>query len=98
MDGASEAQAFWRVTIPQIRTTIAVVVTTLIITVLKVYDIVKVMTNGEFSTSVIANEMFDQAFINRDYGKGSALAVILLVAVLPLMIVNVRRSRQEERA
>ncbi|MBN2624135.1 MAG: sugar ABC transporter permease [Acidimicrobiales bacterium] len=98
VDGASEAQAFWRVTVPQIRTTIAVVVTTLIITVLKIYDIVKVMTNGEFSTSVIANEMFDQAFINRDYGKGSALAVLLLVAVLPLMIVNVRRSRQGERA
>ena len=98
VDGASEAQAFWRVTVPQIRTTIGVVVTTLVITVLKVYDIVKVMTNGEFSTSVIANEMFDQAFINRDYGKGSALAVILLIAVLPLMVVNVRRSRQEESA
>jgi alpha-glucoside transport system permease protein len=98
VDGASEAQAFWRVTVPQIRTTIAVVVTTLVITVLKIYDIVKVMTNGEFSTSVIANEMFDQAFINRDYGVGSALAVLLLIAVLPLMVVNVRRNRQGERA
>ncbi len=98
VDGASEAQAFWRVTVPQIRTTIAVVVTTLVITVLKIYDIVKVMTNGEFSTSVIANEMFDQAFINRDYGVGSALAVLLLIAVLPLMIVNVRRNRQGAKA
>lgn len=98
VDGASEAQAFWRVTVPQIRTTIAVVVTTLVITVLKIYDIVKVMTNGEFSTSVIANELFDQAFINRDYGVGSALAVLLLIAVLPLMVVNVRRNRQGERA
>ncbi len=98
VDGASEAQAFWRVTVPQIRTTIAVVVTTLVITVLKIYDIVKVMTNGEFSTSVIANEMFDQAFINRDYGVGSALAVLLLIAVLPLMVVNVRRSRQGSKA
>jgi alpha-glucoside transport system permease protein len=98
VDGASEAQAFWRVTVPQIRTTIAVVVTTLVITVLKIYDIVKVMTNGEFSTSVIANEMFDQAFINRDYGIGSALAVLLLIAVLPLMIVNVRRNRQGAKA
>jgi len=96
VDGASEAQSFWRVTIPQIRSTLAVVVTTLVITVLKIYDIVKVMTNGEFQTSVIANEMFDQAFINRDYGKGSALAVLLLVAVLPLMFVNVRRSRRQE--
>ena len=98
MDGASEAQAFWRVTLPQIRPTLAVVVTTLVITVLKIYDIVKVMTNGEFGTSVIANEMFDQAFINRNYGMGSALAVLLFVAVVPLMVINVRRVRKGERA
>ena len=85
-------------TVPQIRTTIAVVVTTLVITVLKIYDIVKVMTNGEFRTNVIANEMFDQAFINRDYGRGSALAVLLLIAVIPLMIVNMRRIRQGAKA
>ena len=96
MDGASEAQAFWRVTLPQIRPTLAVVVTTLVITVLKIYDIVKVMTNGEFGTSVIANEMFDQAFINRNYGMGSALAVLLFVAVVPLMVINVRRVRKGE--
>jgi ABC-type sugar transport system permease subunit len=98
MDGASEAQAFWRVTLPQVRPTLAVVVTTLVITVLKVYDIVKVMTNGEFGTSVIANEMFDQAFTNRNYGLGSALAVLLFVAVVPLMVINVRRVRKGERA
>lgn len=97
MDGASEAQTFWRVTLPQVRTTLAVVVTTLVITVLKIYDIVKVMTNGEFGTSVIANEMFDEAFINRNYGKGSALAALLFVAVVPLMIINVRRVRKGER-
>ncbi|HET8619594.1 MAG TPA: sugar ABC transporter permease [Acidimicrobiales bacterium] len=97
VDGASEAQSFWRVTLPHIRSTVAVVVTTLIITVLKVYDIVKVMTNGEFATSVIANEMFDQAFILRDYGRGSVLAVILLVAVLPLMVMNIRRLRRGEQ-
>jgi len=96
VDGASESQTFWRVTVPHIRGTLAVVVTTLVITVLKVYDIVKVMTNGEFSTSVIANEMFDQAFILRNYGRGSVLAVILLIAVLPLMVVNVRRLRRGE--
>jgi len=94
VDGASEAQTFWRVTVPHIRGTLAVVITTLVITVLKVYDIVKVMTNGEFSTSVIANELFDQAFILRNYGRGSTLAVILLVAVLPIMWVNVRRQRR----
>jgi alpha-glucoside transport system permease protein len=95
VDGANDAQIFWRITVPQIRTTIAVVVTTLIITVLKVYDIVKVMTNGEFGTNVLANEMFDEAFINRNLGRGSALAVLLFVAVVPLMVVNVLRNRRE---
>jgi ABC-type sugar transport system permease subunit len=95
VDGASEGQTFWRVTLPQIRTTVGVVVTTLIILVLKVYDIVKVMTNGEFGTNVIANQMYDESFINRDLGRGSALAVLLFVAVVPLMIVNVRRNRRE---
>jgi len=95
VDGASEAQTFWRVTVPQIRTTIGVVVVTLVITVLKVYDIVKVMTNGEFGTDVIANRMFDEAFINRDYGVGSTLAVLLFACVVPLMVANARRIRRE---
>jgi alpha-glucoside transport system permease protein len=97
MDGASEGQTFWRVTVPQIRSTIAVVVTTLVITVLKIYDIVIVMTNGEFGTSVIATEMFQTAFVDRHRGIGAALAVLLLIAVLPLMFVNMRRVRREVR-
>lgn len=97
VDGANDAQIFWRITVPQIRTTIAVVVTTLVITVLKVYDIVKVMTNGQFGTNVIANQMFDESFINRDLGRGSTLAVILFVAVLPLMVINVRRAQEADR-
>jgi ABC-type sugar transport system permease subunit len=95
VDGASELQTFWRVTVPQISTTIGVVIVTLIITVLKVYDIVKVMTNGEFGTDVIASRMFNEAFINRDLGRGSALAAVLFLAVFPLMILNVRRTRRE---
>jgi ABC-type sugar transport system permease subunit len=98
VDGASEVQTFWRVTVPQIRPTLAVVVTTLVITVLKIYDIVKVMTNGEFGTNVIANVMFDESFINRDYGTGSALAVLLFISVVPLMIINMRRVRRGEQA
>jgi ABC-type sugar transport system permease subunit len=94
VDGASEAQVFWRVTLPQIRPTLVVVVTTVVILVLKVYDIVKVMTNGEFGTNVVANQMFDEAFINRNLGRGSALAVLLFVAVVPLMIMNVSRNRE----
>ena len=95
VDGASEVQTFWRVTLPQIRTTVGVVITTLIILVLKVYDIVKVMTNGEFGTNVVANEMLDELFTNRNTGRASALAVLLFIAVLPLMIVNMRRNRRE---
>lgn len=95
VDGASEGQIFWRITLPQVRSTLLVVVVTVVMTVLKVYDIVKVMTNGQFGTEVIANRMFNTAFINRDYGEGSALAVLLFVAVLPLMIANVRRTRKE---
>jgi ABC-type sugar transport system permease subunit len=98
VDGASEVQIFWRVTVPHIRPTIAVVATTLVITVLKVYDIVKVMTSGEFGTNVIANRMFDEVFINRNTGLGSALAVLLFVAVVPLMVLNVRRVRRGEQA
>ena len=95
VDGASEAQTFWRVTLPQITSTIGVVSVTLIITVLKVYDIVKVMTNGEFGTNVIANQMFDDAFIGRNLGRGSTLAALLFLAVVPLMVFNVRRMRRE---
>ncbi|HEX7133936.1 MAG TPA: sugar ABC transporter permease [Iamia sp.] len=94
VDGASEGQIFWRVTLPSIRPTLVVVVTTLIVTVLKVYDIVKVMTNGEFGTSVIANQMFQEAFIGRELGRGSTLAVLLFIAVLPLMAFNIVRERR----
>lgn len=97
VDGASELQVFWRVVVPSIRGTIVVVATTTVILVLKVYDIVKVMTNGEFRTNVIANEMFDQAFRFRQFGRGSALAVVLFLAVVPVMIYNVRRLRADER-
>ncbi|MCO8128924.1 sugar ABC transporter permease [Acidimicrobiia bacterium EGI L10123] len=97
VDGATESQIFWRIILPQIRSTILVVVTTLIILVMKVFDIVKVMTNGEFGTNVIANEMFDQAFRFGNIGRGAALASVLFLAVLPLMYINVRRVREESQ-
>ncbi len=95
VDGATESQIFWRIVLPQIRSTILVVVTTLIILVMKVFDIVKVMTNGEFGTNVIANEMFDQAFRFGNVGRGAALASVLFLAVLPIMYINIRRVREE---
>jgi ABC-type sugar transport system permease subunit len=94
VDGATRGQIFWRVTLPMIRTTLAVVVTTLVIVVLKIYDIVKVMTSGRFDTNVIANEMFDNAFTDRNLGRGSALAALIFLAVIPLMAVNMLRTRR----
>ncbi|MFZ9042821.1 MAG: carbohydrate ABC transporter permease [Ilumatobacteraceae bacterium] len=95
VDGATRSQVFWRVTLPQISTTIGVVVTTLIVLVMKVYDIVKVMTNGNFDTEVLANNMFREAFLNLDSGLGAALAVLILVSVLPIMVLNIRRMQRE---
>jgi len=95
VDGASESQIFWRITIPQIATTIGVVVTTLIVLVMKVFDIVKVVTNGQFGTQVLANDMFNTAFNNFNRGRGAALAVILFLSVLPVMVYNIRRMQKE---
>ncbi|MFW2383704.1 MAG: carbohydrate ABC transporter permease, partial [Acidimicrobiales bacterium] len=96
VDGATESSIFWRIIVPQIIPTIGVVVTTLIVTVLKVFDIVKVMTNGNFGSQIVANEMFFQAFTVGNQGVGSALAVILFVAVLPIVVINIRRLQAEE--
>ncbi len=95
VDGATESQTFWRVTVPQIFPTIGVVVTTLVVTVLKVFDIPKVMTNGNFDTQVLANEMWERAFTQLDFGLGSAVAVVLFIGVLPVMAINIRRMQKE---
>jgi len=95
IDGATESQTFWRVTIPQIYPTIGVVVTTLIVQTLKIFDIPKVMTNGNFDTQVLANEMWERAFTQLDFGMGSAVAVLLFIAVLPVMAINIRRMQRE---
>ena len=94
VDGASESQTFWRVIIPHISPTIGVVITTLIVLVMKVFDIVKVMTNGNFGTQVIANEMWQRAFTELNFGLGSALAVVLFIAVLPILYINIRRMQK----
>jgi alpha-glucoside transport system permease protein len=84
---------FFRVIIPYIRGTIITITTTVIIMVLKVFDIVFVMTSGQFETQVIANRMFQEMFTFRNAGRASALAIILLIAVTPVMIYNVRNMR-----
>jgi ABC-type sugar transport system permease subunit len=94
IDGATESQVFWRVTLPQILPTVGVVVTTLIVLVMKVFDIVKVTTNGQFGSQVIANQMFDAISIQSNFGLGAALATILFLAVLPVMYLNIRRMQK----
>jgi alpha-glucoside transport system permease protein len=95
LDGTNGWQRFWNVTIPGIRGPLVVVLTTISIATLKVFDIVRTMTAGNFNTSVIANEMYTQAFRASEIGRGSALAVILLVLVLPIVLYNVRVLRKQ---
>lgn len=97
IDGASEVRIFFRVIIPYIRGTIITVATTVMILVLKVFDIVYVMTNGQFDTEVVANRMYNEMFKFGDYGHASALVVLLFVATIPVMIFNIRNLRAEKR-
>jgi alpha-glucoside transport system permease protein len=96
IDGATEWQAFWKVVFPSILSTIVVVWTTVLITVWKVFDIVWVMTGGRDGTQVVAQQMVQEFFTNRNNGVGAALAVLLFVAVLPILVINIRRFRAEE--
>ncbi len=96
VDGATEWQTFRYVTLPLMVPTIAVVTTTMVINVLKVFDIVYVMTNGDFGTEVLANRMYKEMFNFRNYGRASAIAVILLLAIIPVMLINIRRFQEEE--
>jgi alpha-glucoside transport system permease protein len=97
VDGATASQVFWRITLPSIAPTLGVVITALFVTVMKVFDIVYAMTNGNFGTQVIANQMWITAFGQTNLGLGSALAVLLFISVIPVMWVNIRRM-QKERA
>lgn len=81
-------------TLPTIVPTITVVMTAMIVLVMKVFDIVRVMTNGNFGTQVIANEMWQRAFTELNFGLGSALAVVLFIAVLPILFINIRRMQK----
>jgi alpha-glucoside transport system permease protein len=98
IDGASEWRIFWNIILPMMRTTILVVATTMVIIVLKVFDIVYVMTNGNLGTEVIANRMYKEMFNYRHFGRASAIAVILLLAVIPVIVSNIRRFRAQEAA
>ena len=97
IDGANEIQIFFRIMIPQILVTIMVVWTTITIIVLKIFDIVLAMTNGQWNTEVLANLMFDWMFRGGgDSGRGSVIALMIMIAVIPIMIWNIRNFRREE--
>ncbi|MBT2499441.1 sugar ABC transporter permease [Agromyces sp. ISL-38] len=96
LDGTNGWQRFTNVTLPGIRGALVVVVTTISIATLKVFDIVRTMTGGNFETSVVANEMYTQAFRALEPGRGSALALVLFVLVLPIVVYNVRVLRQQK--
>jgi alpha-glucoside transport system permease protein len=96
MDGATELQVFFRIILPLLAPTIAVVGTTIVITALKTFDIVYVMTGGNFDTSVIAMLFYEERFVNRDAGSAGAVAIILLLAIIPVMLFNIRRFQQQE--
>ncbi|GAA2401825.1 alpha-glucoside ABC transporter permease [Catellatospora methionotrophica] len=94
IDGVTPWQMFWRVTIPSIRPALVVVLVTISIGTLKVFDIVRTMTGGQFGTSVVANEMYTYSFRADEKGKGAALAVLLFLFVIPIVIYQVRLMRR----
>lgn len=96
VDGATELQAFRRVVVPQIMPTVVTVYVTVLIGVMKLFDIVYVMTNGRANTNVLATEFFNQLFTNFNNGYAAAIVVILMVAVIPVMIFQVRQFRIQE--
>ncbi len=98
IDGANPFQVFWRIMIPQIWGTIIVVWTTITILVLKIFDIVITMTNGQWNTTVLAHLMFDWMFRGGgDFGRGAAIAIVIMLAVTPIMIWNIRQANAENK-
>jgi len=96
IDGANERQIFWHVILPMLKSVLVVVAVTLVINSLKVFDLVYVMTFGNYDTDVLANRMFKEMFTFGNFGRASAVAVVLLLAIIPMMAVNIRRFRRGE--
>lgn len=96
VDGATELHVFRHIIVPLLLPTIAVVATTMVITALKAFDIVYVMTNGNFDTDILARRMYAELFEFGQFGRAAAIAVILMIAIVPLMVANVRRFREQE--
>ncbi len=97
IDGANAFDIFFKIKIPQIMGTIVVVWTTITLVVLKIFDIVFAMTNGQWETQVLANYMYDKLFRANDWGVGSASAIVIMLLVTPILIWNVYSARREMR-
>ncbi|MEW5830209.1 MAG: sugar ABC transporter permease, partial [Chloroflexota bacterium] len=96
IDGATEIQIFFRIMVPYIQGTLISVWTTIVIFTLKIFDVVWVMTGGQFGTHVIATQFYRQSFTNQNSGFGSAIAIVLLIAVIPVMFYNLNQFRKQE--
>ncbi|NTV65291.1 MAG: sugar ABC transporter permease [Oscillochloris sp.] len=96
VDGASEVGIFFQIMLPYIQGTIVTTTTTILIFALKIFDVVIVMTGGQYGTNVIAVEFYRQLFTASDNGRGSAIAIVLLIAVIPVMIYNLRQLNKQE--
>jgi alpha-glucoside transport system permease protein len=96
LDGVNAWSMFRKITVPSVRPTIVVVLTTIGIGTLKVFDVVRTMTGGNFKTSVVANEFYSQTFRADNQGLGAALAVLLFILVIPVVAYNIRQVRQSE--
>lgn len=95
VDGAGEIKIFFRIMIPYISTTILTVTTTIIVFTLKIFDVVMVMTGGQYDTEVVATQFYRQFFMYRNFGYGSTLAIVLLIAVIPVIVINLRQFRKQ---
>jgi len=98
IDGAGERSIFFRVIVPQIWPTVVTVFITIVIGVMKIFDIVYVMTNGNFNTNVVGVEFFNQLFTNGNAGYAAAIVVMLMIAIIPIMYYQVRHFRAQEAA
>ena len=96
VDGGTEWSIFWKIMVPIIMPTIIVVMTTMVINVLKLFDIVYVMTGGNFGTDVIANRMYTEMYVNFNVGRGTAVAVVLVLAIIPFIYFNIKRFMMQE--
>jgi alpha-glucoside transport system permease protein len=97
LDGATGLRLFRTITVPMVKTTIIVVLTTAMVGTLKLFDVIHTMTGGNFKTDVLSNRMVDENFVYLNYGRGASLAVLIFLGVLPITYYNIRSLRAERK-